>query len=75
MSAKFITAMAAAVLLASTGLASAQTQAPRQDRAPYAPYNGYYDTAPNAFQPDASVPSYNGSPNMYPFPVTGQSGA
>ena len=68
MSGKVIPAIAAALVLASTGLAFAQTQAPRQDRA-FNGYNGYYNTVPN--QPSADfVPDW--SNGTYPFPVTGQ---
>ena len=48
MSAKIMTAVAAAILLASTGLASAQTQAPRHDGA-NGYFNGYYNVAPNGY--------------------------
>lgn len=62
MSAKIMSAVAAAVLLASTGLASAQTQAPRHDRA-NGYFNGYYDVAPTG--------SYNGAPDAYATPNGG----
>jgi hypothetical protein len=71
MSGKIMTAVAAAILLASTGLASAQTQAPRHDRAVNG-YNGYYNMVPNQLPNDPTPDWSNGT---YPFPVTGQSGA
>ena len=67
MSAKIMTAVAAAILLASTGLASAQTQAPRHDRVNG--YNGYYNMAPNGY----ATPDDGWNIDHYPFPVTGQS--
>ena len=70
MSAKIMTAVAAAILLASTGLASAQSQPPRQDRALNG-YNGYYNMAPNGY----ATPDDGWNIDRYPFPVTGQSGA
>ncbi len=72
MSGKIMTAVAAAILLASTGLASAQTQAPRHDGAmAKGYYNGYYNAAPNQF---ANDPTPDWSNGIYPFPVTGQAG-
>jgi len=64
MSGKIMTAVAAAILLASTGLASAQTQAPRHEVG-----NGYYNAAPNEF----AMPNDGWNVDRYPFPVTGQS--
>ncbi len=76
MSGKLLTAMVAAILLASTGLASAQTNAARYNghkNDPYSEsYRGYYNLAPGYVVPN------NGWDNIdrfYPFPVTGQSGA
>lgn len=68
MSGKIITAMAAAILLASTALASAQTQAPRHDGA-NGYFNGYYNMAPNGY----ATPNDGRNIDPYPFPVTGQS--
>lgn len=68
MSGKIMTAVAAAILLASTGLASAQAQAPRHDGAMP---NGYYNAAPNQI---ANDPTPDWSNGIYPFPVTGQAG-
>jgi hypothetical protein len=68
MSAKIIIAVAAAVLLASTGLASAQTQAPRHDGA-NGYFNGYYNMAPNGY----ATPNDGWNIDQYPFSVTGQS--
>jgi len=68
MSGKIITAAAAAIPLASTGLALAQTQASRHDNLPHGFY-GCYNVAPNWYiTPDEG---WNIDPN--PFPVTGQS--
>lgn len=62
MSAKIMTAVAAAILLASTALASAQTQAPRHDRA-NGHFDGYYNVAPNGY--------YNVAPDGYATPNGG----
>jgi hypothetical protein len=70
MSGKIMTALAAALLLASAGLASAQTQAPRHDRAVNT-YRGYYNMVPNQLPKDPTPDWSNGT---YPFPVTGQGG-
>jgi hypothetical protein len=70
MSGKIISAVAAAVLLASTGLASAQTQAPRHHQANDERYNGYYDVAPNGY----GVRDQGGDAGRDQYtPVTGQS--
>ncbi len=75
MSGKIITAIAAAVLLASTALASAQSVAPHRDRqksdAYSQRYNGYYNMAPNGH----ATPNDGRITDPNPFPVTGQSGA
>ncbi len=70
MSAKIMTALAAALLLASAGLASAQTQPPRHDRAVNT-YHGYYNMVPDQ---RANDPTPDWSNGTYPFPVTGQGG-
>lgn len=71
MSGKIITAIAAAVLLASTGLASAQT-APRHHKTTDDRYNGYYDVAPNGYGAPNQGADFDR--NQY-SPVTGQSWA
>ena len=76
MSGKLLTATVAAILLASTGLASAQTVAARNNghkNHPYSEsYRGYYNLAPRYVVPDNG---WNNIDRFYPFPVTGQSGA
>ena len=69
MSAKIMTALAAAIPT-FMGLASAQSQPPRHDKAQNG-YNGYYNTAPNGY----ATPDDGWNIDRYPFPVTGQSGA
>lgn len=68
MSGKIMTAVAAAILLASTGLAFAQTQAPRHEWAANG-YIGYYNMVPNQY----AAPNDGWNIDQYPFPVTGQS--
>ena len=63
MSAKIMTAVAAAILLASTGLASAQTQAPRHDRA-NGHFNGYYNVTPDGY----ATPNGGWNIDSYPLP-------
>ncbi len=70
MSGKMIAAATAAILLASTGFAFPQTQAPRHDSLPNG-YHGYYNMVPN--QP-ANDPAPDWTNGLYPFPVTGQGG-
>ncbi len=71
MSARIMIAVAAAILLASTGLASAQTRAPRHDGA-NGRFNGYYNVAPNGH--DDVAPNGYATPNggwnidSYPLP-------
>ena len=66
MSGKIIAAIAAAILLATTGLASAESVKPNAAR--HNSEQRYYNMAPDP------APSTDPSP-YYPFPVTGQSAA
>lgn len=71
MSRKIVTAVAAALLLASTGLASAasaKTHAVRHNENQHR----YYNMVPVA--PDPAPNTDTEGSRFYPFPVTGQSG-